>query len=87
VEIREIDDCQFSACQCSPSKCRNRGSFAFLVEEVKEETNGLSESEFCEIVKGYYGEPCSSLYQLAKMSFTGVELFMFINHVLTIKRK
>jgi hypothetical protein len=42
----------------------------------------MTEEQFCEAHNQFFGEPVSSLKQMAHISFTGEELFEFCNHII-----
>jgi hypothetical protein len=47
----------------------------------------LTEEEFCKMVQGFDGEPCSSIKQIALYKFNGEDLKEFVEHCMSFNNK
>ncbi|MBI9055499.1 MAG: hypothetical protein JEY96_16875 [Bacteroidales bacterium] len=45
----------------------------------------ISEKDFCKAYTEIYGEPLDNLEQLTKQTFTGQELFEFVNDIIKLQ--
>lgn len=66
--------------------CNNCNNHTVIPARLELFANRIDEQEFCKNYSSFYGEEITSLKQIEKTCFTGVELKEFVEHCITQKK-